>query len=50
MLFLTLHGALYYLYWILIGNFDHYFFDWGTESSINNFAGTIALVFGWILW
>jgi ferric-chelate reductase len=50
MLFLTLHGCLYYLYWILKGNFWSYALDWGTQDSIAYLAGGISLIAGWVLW
>ncbi|KAL4432588.1 hypothetical protein ABPG77_000525 [Micractinium sp. CCAP 211/92] len=50
MVVLSLHGWLYYIYWALKRDFWNQFTDWGTLSSINFLAGTIAYLFGLVLW
>lgn len=50
MIFITLHGCLYYLYWILKGDLWGYTLDWGTRDNVNYLAGGFALLFGWVLW
>ncbi|PSC74273.1 Superoxide-generating NADPH oxidase heavy chain subunit B [Micractinium conductrix] len=46
----SLHGWLYYLYWALKQAFWVNFSNWGTLSSINYLAGSMAYLFALLLW
>lgn len=50
LIFTSMHGILYYVFWGMNQEFWVQFKDWNTLSTINNVAGTISWLFGLALW